>query len=110
MNKSNFELKDLKENAEYVKGLNEKQKSFIQGYIAGAKDAQPAPAAKEPEKQEEVKQMDATVVGGIFILTVAVMVGIPTMKKLEPENIWYRVYAILIWFIAVSSLILRALS
>ena len=57
MNKSNFELKDLKESAEYVKGLNEKQKSFIQGYIAGAKDAQPAPAAKEPEKQEEVKQM-----------------------------------------------------
>ncbi len=53
MNKSNFELKDLKENAEYVKGLNERQKSFIQGYIAGAKDAQPAPAAKEPEKQEE---------------------------------------------------------
>ena len=53
MNKSNFELKDLKENAEYVKGLSEKQKSFIQGYIAGAKDAQPAPAAKEPEKQEE---------------------------------------------------------
>ena len=56
MNKSNFELKDLKENAEYVKDLNEKQKSFIQGYIAGAKDAQPAPApaqeAKEPEKQE----------------------------------------------------------
>ena len=57
MNKSNFELKDLKENAEYVKDLNERQKSFIQGYIAGAKDAQPAPAAKEPEKQEEVKQM-----------------------------------------------------
>ena len=55
MNKSNFELKDLKENAEYVKGLNERQKSFIQGYIAGAKDAQPALAAKEPEKQEEVK-------------------------------------------------------
>lgn len=58
MNKSNFELNDLKENAEYVKGLNEKQKSFIQGYIAGAKDAQlapAAPAAKEPEKQEEVK-------------------------------------------------------
>ena len=58
MNKCNFELNDLKENAEYVKGLNEKQKSFIQGYIAGAKDAQPAlaaPAAKEPEKQEEVK-------------------------------------------------------
>lgn len=57
MNKSNFELNDLKENAEYVNGLNEKQKSFIQGYIAGAKDAQPAAAleAKEPEKQEEVK-------------------------------------------------------
>ena len=56
MNKSNFELKDLKENAEYVKDLNERQKSFIQGYIAGAKDAQPAaPAAKESEKQEEVK-------------------------------------------------------
>lgn len=56
MNKSNFELKDLKENAEYVKDLNERQKSFIQGYITGAKDAQPAaPAAKEPEKQEEVK-------------------------------------------------------
>lgn len=58
MNKSNFELNDLKENAEYVKGLNEKQKSFIQGYIAGAKDAQTAPAAPEaekPEKQEEVK-------------------------------------------------------
>lgn len=54
--------------------------------------------------------MDATVVGGTFILTVAVMVGIPTMKKLEPENTWYRVYAILIWFIAVSSLVLRALS
>lgn len=54
--------------------------------------------------------MDAIVVGGIFILTVAVMVAIPTMKKLEPENTWYRVYAILIWFIAVSSLILRALS
>lgn len=52
MNKNNFELKDLKENVEYVKGLNERQKSFIQGYIAGAKDAQPAPAAKEPEKQE----------------------------------------------------------
>lgn len=50
MNKSNFELKDLKENAEYVKDLNERQKSFIQGYIAGAKDAQSA--AKEPEKQE----------------------------------------------------------
>lgn len=50
MNKSNFELKDLKENAEYVKGLNERQKSFIQGYIAGAKDAQPAPAAKEQEE------------------------------------------------------------
>lgn len=28
MNKSNFELKDLKENAEYVKDLNERQKSF----------------------------------------------------------------------------------
>ena len=53
MNKSNFELKDLKENAEYVKDLNDRQKSFIQGYIAGAKDAQLA--AKEPEKQEEVK-------------------------------------------------------
>lgn len=50
MNKSNFELKDLKENAEYVKDLNERQKSFIQGYIAGAKDAQPAPAAKEQEE------------------------------------------------------------
>lgn len=55
MNKCNFELKDLKENAECVKDLNERQKSFIQGYIAGAKDAQSAPAAKEPEKQEEVK-------------------------------------------------------
>lgn len=56
MNKSNFELNDLKENAEYVNGLNEKQKSFIQGYIAGAKDAQPAALeAKEPEKQEEAR-------------------------------------------------------
>lgn len=52
MNKCNFELKDLKENAECVKDLNERQKSFIQGYIAGAKDAQSAPAAKEPKKQE----------------------------------------------------------
>lgn len=55
MNKSNFELKDLKENAEYVKDLNERQKSFIQGYIAGAKDAQPAPAAKEPEEETNVQ-------------------------------------------------------
>lgn len=54
--------------------------------------------------------MDGLTIFGIFILTLAVMVGIPTMKKLEPGNTWYRVYAILIWFIAVSSLILRALS
>lgn len=40
---------------ETEKDFNEKQKSFIQGYIAGAKDAQPAPAAKEPQKQEVVK-------------------------------------------------------
>lgn len=54
--------------------------------------------------------MDGLTIFGIFILTVAVMVGIPTMKKLEPENTWYRVYAILIWFFTVTSLILQALS
>lgn len=42
--------KNLNEVLEATRSLNEKQKSFIQGYIAGAKDAQPAPAAKEPEK------------------------------------------------------------
>lgn len=50
--------KSFDEVLEATRNLNEKQKSFIQGYIAGAKDAQPtpaAPAAKEPEKQEEVK-------------------------------------------------------
>lgn len=47
--------KKFNEILEATRSLNEKQKSFIQGYIAGAKDAQPAPAAKEPEKQEEVK-------------------------------------------------------
>lgn len=47
--------KNFNEVLEATRDLNEKQKSFIQGYIAGAKDAQPAPAAKEPEKQEEVK-------------------------------------------------------
>lgn len=51
--------KNFNEVLEATRSLNEKQKSFIQGYIAGAKDAQPAalatPAAKEPEKQEEVK-------------------------------------------------------
>lgn len=45
--------KNFNEVLEATRSLNEKQKSFIQGYIAGAKDAQPAPAAKEPEKQEE---------------------------------------------------------
>lgn len=54
--------------------------------------------------------MDGLTIFGIVIITLAAAVGIPTMKKLEPENTWYRVYAILIWFIAVSSLILRALS
>lgn len=44
--------KNFNEVLEATRSLNEKQKSFIQGYIAGAKDAQPAPAAKEPEKQE----------------------------------------------------------
>lgn len=47
--------KSFDEVLEATRNLNEKQKSFIQGYIAGAKDAQAAPAAKEPEKQEEVK-------------------------------------------------------
>lgn len=49
--------KNFNEVLEATRSLNEKQKSFIQGYIAGAKDAQPTPtpAAKEPEKQEEVK-------------------------------------------------------
>lgn len=49
--------KNFNEVLEATRSLNEKQKSFIQGYIAGAKDAQPAPAAKDPEKQkqEEVK-------------------------------------------------------
>ena len=49
--------KNFNEVLEATRSLNEKQKSFIQGYIAGAKDTQPAPApaAKEPEKQEEVK-------------------------------------------------------
>lgn len=47
--------KSFDEVLEATRNLNEKQKSFIQGYIAGAKDAQLAPAAKEPEKQEEVK-------------------------------------------------------
>lgn len=50
--------KNFNEVLEATRSLNEKQKSFIQGYIAGAKDAQTAPAApaaKEPEKQEEVK-------------------------------------------------------
>lgn len=47
--------KNFNEVLEATRNLNEKQKSFIQGYIAGAKDAQPVPAAKEPEKQEEVK-------------------------------------------------------
>lgn len=46
--------KNFNEVLEATRSLNEKQKSFIQGYIAGAKDAQPAPAAKEPEKQEEI--------------------------------------------------------
>lgn len=45
--------KNFNEVLEATRSLNEKQKSFIQGYIAGAKDAQPAPAAKEPEKKEE---------------------------------------------------------
>jgi hypothetical protein len=45
--------KNFNEVLEATRNLNEKQKSFIQGYIAGAKDAQPALAAKEPEKQEE---------------------------------------------------------
>ena len=44
--------KNFNEVLEATRSLNEKQKSFIQGYIAGAKDAQPAPIAKEPEKQE----------------------------------------------------------
>lgn len=47
--------KSFDEVLEATRNLNEKQKSFIQGYIAGAKDAQPAPEAKEPEKQEEVR-------------------------------------------------------
>lgn len=47
--------KNFNEILEATRSLNEKQKSFIQGYIAGAKDAQPTPAAKEPEKQKEVK-------------------------------------------------------
>lgn len=48
--------KNFNEVLEATRSLNEKQKSFIQGYIAGAKDAQPAAlAAKEHEKQEEVK-------------------------------------------------------
>lgn len=47
--------KNFNEVLEATRSLNEKQKSFIQGYIAGARDAQPAPAAKEPEKKEEVK-------------------------------------------------------
>lgn len=47
--------KNFNEVLEATRSLNERQKSFIQGYIAGAKDAQPALAAKEPEKQEEVK-------------------------------------------------------
>lgn len=47
--------KNFNEVLEATRSLNEKQKSFIQGYIAGAKDAQPALEAKEPEKQEEVK-------------------------------------------------------
>lgn len=42
--------KNFNEVLEATRSLNEKQKSFIQGYIAGAKDAQPAPAAKEQEE------------------------------------------------------------
>lgn len=46
--------KNFNEVLEATRSLNEKQKSFIQGYIAGAKDTQPAPAPAAKE-QEEVK-------------------------------------------------------
>ena len=65
---------------------------------------------KELEKQEEVKQMDGLTIFGIVIITLAAAVGIPIMKKLEPDNSWYWIYAVLIWFFTVTSLILRALS
>lgn len=54
--------------------------------------------------------MDGLTIFGIVIITVAAAVGIPTMKKLEPDNSWYWIYVVLIWFFSVTSLILRALS
>ena len=54
--------------------------------------------------------MDGLTIFGIVIITVAAAVGIPTMKKLEPDKSWYWIYAVLIWFFSVTSLILRALS
>lgn len=44
--------KNFNEVLEATRNLNERQKSFIQGYIAGAKDAQPAPEAKKQRNRE----------------------------------------------------------
>ena len=40
-----------------VKGLKGEPRAFLEGMLTGLQmnNAQPAPAAKEPEKQEEVK-------------------------------------------------------
>lgn len=54
--------------------------------------------------------MDGLTIFGVVIITVAAAVGIPTMKKLEPDNSWYWIYAVLIWFFTVTGLVLQALS
>lgn len=54
--------------------------------------------------------MDGLTIFGVVIVTVAATVGIPTMKKLEPDNSWYWIYAVLICFFTVTSLVLQALS
>lgn len=43
--------------SEKIPKLSESEKAFVEGILTGLQmnKAQPAPAAKEPEKQEEVK-------------------------------------------------------
>lgn len=43
--------------SEKIPKLSESEKAFVKGILTGLQmnSAQPAPAAKEPEKQEEVK-------------------------------------------------------
>ena len=65
--------------SEKIPKLSEIEKAFVDGMLTGLQmnKAQPAPAAKEPEKQEEVKQMLENIFFGLLsILGIMILVPI----------------------------------